>query len=275
MPRVLTEKQLREYRRDGFLAPLEAISPERAASHLAMIEAYEAEIGEDVSKRLRVRAVLALKWLLDLARAPEISGALQDAIGPNVLLFLSGIWSKRPATGKFVSWHQDGAYNPFDRNVGATAWVAFTDSTPERGCIRVIPGSHRPGRAAHEETFDPDNLLSRGQTVVGVDESRAVDMVLRPGQFSIHHEQVVHGSAPNNANVRRLGISLSCVPTEAVPLSGLSSGVLIAGENVPGHWELNREPAFDLDPVGMEELARVQAAYRDPSRTVRATELNI
>jgi len=273
MPRVLTEKQLREYRRDGFVAPLEAIPPEQAARHLAMIEAYEAEIGEDVSKRLRVRAVLAFKWLLDLARGPEVSGALQDTIGPNVILFLSGIWSKRPGAGKFVSWHQDGAYNPFDRNVGATAWVAFTDSTPERGCIRVIPGSHRLDRVAHEETYDPDNLLSRGQTVVGVDESKAVDMVLRPGQFSIHHEQVVHGSAPNNAAARRLGISLSCVPTEAVPLSGLASGVLIAGENVPGHWELNREPAFDLDPVGMAELERVQQAYRDPSKTVRATEI--
>jgi len=273
MPRVLTEKQLREYRRDGFVAPLEAIAPETAARHLAMIEAYEAEIGEDVSRRVRVRAVLAFKWLLDLARSPEISGALQDTIGPNVLLFLSGVWSKRPGAGKFVSWHQDGAYNPFDRNEGATAWIAFTDSTPERGCIRAIPGSHRLDQVRHEETFDPDNLLSRGQTVVDVDEAGAVDMVLRPGQFSVHHEQLVHGSAPNNSTARRLGISLACVPTEAVPLSGLSSGVLIAGENLPGHWALDREPAFDLDPIGMAELERVQQAYRDPSKTVRATDI--
>ena len=273
MPRVLTEAQLRGYRRDGFVAPLDAIAPERAATHLAMIEAYEAETGEDVSVRIRVRAVLAFKWLLDLARTPQVAGALQDTIGPNVILFLSGVWSKTPAAGKFVSWHQDGAYNPFDRNVGATAWIAFTDSTPERGCIRVIPGSHLLDGLAHEETYHPDNLLSRGQTVVGADEAAAVDMVLRPGQFSIHHEQVVHGSAPNVSKARRLGISLACVPTEAVPLSGLKSGVLIAGENVPGHWELNREPAFDLDPVGMAELDRVQQAYRDPSKTIRATEV--
>ena len=225
-----------------------------------------------VSARIRVRAVLAFKWLLDVARAPEISGALRDTIGPNVILFLSGVWSKQPGAGKFVSWHQDGAYNPFDRNVGATAWIALTDSTPERGCIRMIPGSHLLDHVEHRETYDPGNLLSRGQTVVGVDEKSSVDMVLRPGQFSVHHEQVVHGSAPNDASARRLGISFACVPSEAVPLSGLSSGVLIAGENLPGHWELNREPAFDLDPVGMAELARVQTAYRDPARTVRATE---
>ena len=206
MPRVLTEKQLRQYRRDGFFAPLDVISPEEAASYLARLEAYEAETGEDASRTLRVRSVLAFKWLIDLARHPRIAGALQDVIGPNVLLFLSGVWSKRPDTGKFVSWHQDSAYNPFDRNDGATAWIALTDSTPERGCIRVIPGSQRGRQAVHEETFDPDNLLSRGQTVPGVEESRAVDMVLRAGQFSIHHEQVVHGSAPNASGERRLGI---------------------------------------------------------------------
>ena len=82
---------------------------------------------------------------------------------------------------------------------------------------------------------------------------------------------VVHGSGPNKSNKRRLGISLSCVPAEAIPLAGLKSGVLIAGEN-PGHWELNRDPRFDFDPLAMEELDRVQQAYRNPEATILAQD---
>ena len=272
MPRVLTDAQLKSYQQDGFVSPIDCIPAEEAAEYMRKIEAYEAMAGEDVSKTIRVRSVLAFKWLIDLARHPKIAGALQDAIGPNVLLFLSGVWSKRPGTDTFVSWHQDGAYNPFDRNDGATAWIALTDSTPEKGNIRVIPGSHQ-AIIQHEETYNESNILSRGQSVPDVEASKAVDMPLRSGQFSLHHELLVHGSAPNMTSERRLGISFACVPTEAKPLSGPNTGVLIAGDNVPGHWVLNKEPAFDLDPVGMAELEAVQKAYRDPDSTKLITEV--
>lgn len=272
MPKVLSDAQLSAYQRDGFVSPIDCISSEEAAGFFRKIEAYEKMAGEDVSKNIRVRSVLAFKWLIDLARHPQIAGALQDTIGPNVLLFLSGVWSKRPGTDTFVSWHQDGAYNPFDRNDGATAWIALTDSTPEKGNIKVIPGSHREV-IQHVENFDDDNILSRGQTVPDVDVSKAVDMPMKAGQFSIHHELLVHGSAPNTTAERRLGISFACVPTEAKPLSGPNTGVLIAGKNLPGHWVLNKEPAFDLDPVGLAELKAVQDAYRDPDATKLITEV--
>jgi len=272
MPKVLTQQQLDAFRRDGYVAPVDCISPEEAAECMRRIEAYEAQTGEDVSRSIRARAVLAFRWLLDIARGPRIAGALQDAIGPNVILMFSGVWSKSPGGSKFVSWHQDGAYNPFDRNDGATAWIALTDSTPDKGCVKVIPGSHRGRVVAHDETYDPDNLLSRGQTVPNVDESKAVDMVVKAGQFSLHHEMVVHGSGSNNGTERRVGVSFSCVSTEAKPLSGPNTGVLIAGQNVPGHWVLNRVPQYDLDPVGLAELDAFKAAYYHSGTMKLATE---
>ena len=105
-----------------------------------------------------------------------------------------------------------------------------------------------------------------------VDVSEAVVLPPRAGQFSIHHELLVHGSAPNKKKSRRLGISFACVPTEAKPLSGPDTGILIAGENNSGHWVLNKEPSFDLDPLGLKELKFVQAAYRDPDTTKLITE---
>ena len=267
MPKVLTQRQLEAFRRDGFVSPLDCITPVQAADCMRKIAEYEAATGEDVSRNIRARAVLAFKWLLDLARHPQVAGALQDVIGPNVILVFSGVWSKAPGGSKFVSWHQDGAYNPFDRNDGATAWLALTDSMPETGCVKVVPGSHRGSVVAHDETYDPDNILSRGQTVPGIDESAAVDMAMRAGQFSIHHELVVHGSGPNRGASRRVGVSFACVPAEAKPLSGFDTGLLIAGRNDPGHWVLNKEPRFDLDPVGLAELEAFKKAYHDPETT--------
>ncbi len=121
MPKVLTRAQLKAYQEEGFVSPIDCISVDQASQYFQSIESYENEFKEDVSVNIRVRAVLAFKWMIDLARHPKISGALQDCIGPNVLLFLSGVWSKRPGTDTFVSWYQDCAYNPFDRNTGATA----------------------------------------------------------------------------------------------------------------------------------------------------------
>ena len=272
MPRTLTDQQLHDFRRDGFVSPLDCISAEEAAQCMKKIEEYEAMTGEDVSEKIRARAVLAFKWLLDLARHPKIAGALQDAIGPNVILMFCAVWSKHPGGSKFVSWHQDGAYNPFDKNDGATAWIALTDSTPETGCVKMIPGTHTSGFLHHDERYDADNLVSRGQTVACVDETQAVDLAMRAGQFSIHHEMVVHGSGQNCGEGRRVGVSFSCVATETKSLSGPQTGVLIAGENTPGHWTLNKEPAFDLDPVGLAELEAFKDAYYNPEKMKLATE---
>ena len=272
MPTVMTDQQLDDFRGNGFIAPLDCLTPEEAAACMRKIEEYEAATGEDISEKIRARAVLAFKWLLDLARHPRIAGALQDAIGPNVILMFSGVWSKAPGGTKFVSWHQDGAYNPFDRNEGATAWIALTDSTPEKGCVKAIPGSHKRGFLHHDETYDPENMVSRGQTVTDIDGGTAMDLALRAGQFSIHHEMVVHGSGQNNGTDRRVGISFSCVATETKALTGPNTGVLIAGENTPGHWVLNKEPAFDLDPVGMAELDAFKRAYYNPDTMKLATE---
>lgn len=184
--------------------------------HYREIELYKQEFKEDVSVHIRVRAVLAFKWMIDLARHPKIFGALQDCIEPNVLLFLSGVWSKRLGTEPFVSWHQDSAYNPFDRNVGATAWISVTDSTPEKGNICCIPGSLKE-IIPHEECFDKDNILSRGQSVPKGDVIKSVDMPLRAVQFSIHHELLVHGSAPKKPIVDDLGFPLHAYPQKQSP----------------------------------------------------------
>ena len=85
-----------------------------------------------------------------------------------------------------------------------TAWVAFSPSSLESGAMKVAPGTHKLEQLPHKDTFDPDNMLTRGQELgVEVDESSAVDMVLKAGEVSLHHVMLAHASSPNLSDDRR------------------------------------------------------------------------
>ena len=59
-------------------------------------------------------------------------------------------------------------------------------------------------------------MLTRGQTVPDVDEAATVPVPLRPGQLSLHHPRVVHGSGPNRSDRRRVGFAIQSYITPAV-----------------------------------------------------------
>ena len=142
-----------------------------------------------------------------------------------------------------------------------TAWVALSPSTVESGCMRVIPGTHAGDVIAHVDTFAANNLLSRGQEIaVKVDEARAVDLVLAPGQMSLHDVKLVHGSEPNRSDDRRIGLAIRYIPTHVrqVMAEG-DSAMLVRGQDRFGHFRLEQGPAYDFAPeaVAAQENSRV------------------
>ena len=81
--------------------------------------------------------------------------------------------------------------------------------------MRIIPGSHKGDAILpHEETFGKNNLLSRGQTILGIDENAAVEMPLKPGQISVHHNKTIHSSRPNKADWPRVGFAIHFTTTD-------------------------------------------------------------
>lgn len=93
-------------------------------------------------------------------------------------------------------------------HLGVSAWLALTPSTVETGCMRMVPGTHGDEIHPHKDTFDEDNILTRGQTIAGVDEAAAVDLVLQPGEISLHHPRTIHASSPNRGSERRIGFTI-------------------------------------------------------------------
>ena len=135
-----------------------------------------------------------------MCRNPRILDAVEGVIGPNILVWGANFFLKEPRSDAYVSWHQDATYWGLEPADIVTAWVALTPSTVESGCMRVVPGTHSDGILAHRETWADDNLLSRGQEIaVDVDLDKVVDVVLKPGEMSLHHVKIAHNSEPNRA----------------------------------------------------------------------------
>lgn len=133
-------------------------------------------------------------------------------VGPDVALFASHYINKPPFTGRSVLWHQDAARWPLDPVEVVTLWLAVDESTPENGCVRVIPGSQNTDYAPMRDVTDRENVFG-AEIAVDVDETRAVNMILRPGDVEVHHPAIIHGSNANRSPKRRCGLTIRYIPT--------------------------------------------------------------
>lgn len=261
----LTAAQQRDYVGHGFLPRLPVLPEAEAAALLGRLEAIERAEGGRLSAASNQKPHLLFPFLAELVRDARILDAVEGVLGPDILCWASGFFAKNPQDGKRISWHQDSTYWGLSAPDICTAWLALTPSTPESGCMRVVPGSHTTDQLPHRDTFAADNLLSRGQEIaVAVDEAEAVDLVLAPGEMSLHHVRLIHGSEPNRAGHRRVGLAIRYIPTRLRQTMGSDdSATLVRGSDRYGHFQPEPRPARDRDPdcvaFHAAMLARTQA----------------
>jgi hypothetical protein len=252
MTKVLSDSQVAQYRRDGFFHPIRIMSEADASGYEQRLRALETREGGTMSRKTNMKPHLIVPWLEELVRHPSILDAVEDVLGPNILAWSSGFFIKGAHDPSFVSWHQDSTYWGLSEPDVVTAWIAFTPSTVESGCMRVIPGTHGD-QVAHNDTFDERNLLTRGQEVMlKVDETKAVDIVLKPGEISLHHVRIIHGSPPNAADHRRIGYAIRYMPTRVRQLSPVrDSAMLVRGVDQYNYFDHDPSPKseFDADAV--------------------------
>ena len=250
MPKLLTPSQIDAYGRNGFVFPVRAIAAGAAAECRSRLEAFEATTGGPLRGELRHKTHLLFPFLADLVRNATILDAIEDLYGPNLLCWSTNFFIKEPATPSFVSWHQDSTYWGLSSPDVVTAWVAFTPATRANGAMQFIPGTHLQDHIPHRDTFAKDNLLTRGQEVmVDIDGANAVTIELAPGEMSLHHVRLVHGSPPNPSGDRRIGLAIRYIPTHVRPIAGEDSATLVRGVDSYGHFEPEPRPSSDMDPA--------------------------
>ena len=173
----------------------------------------------------------------------------EQFIGPNIALFASHYVAKPPFDGQPVLWHQDGSYWPLEPMDVISLWLAVDDSTPENGCMRVVPGSRDIDLQEVVERTDVANVLGSAMDDSLVDGNSAIDLVLNAGDVSMHHPNVVHGSNANTSPNWRRGLTIRYIPTSTRVLERANKPtpqpILLRGDRVPGINEYCPRPAFD------------------------------
>jgi non-haem Fe2+, alpha-ketoglutarate-dependent halogenase len=201
----LTTDQIHQYKEKGFVAPIDVLTFDEAKKIRAEIENIENQWPNEI-KGLGRNYVHMLSPVLDnVCHNSKILDAVESIIGKNILICGTTLFIKNPKQKGFVSFHQDAKYIGLEPHNWVTAWIAVTEANEENGCMRMWAGSHKKELQEHNQKFDEDNLLTRGQTVENVPIKETTPIVLKAGQMSLHHPTIVHGSGLNKSNDRRIG----------------------------------------------------------------------
>ena len=273
MQKLLSRAAVEAYRSDGFYSPVRVMSAEDARSYRNALELHEAEAGQPLQGNWRHKTHLLFTWADALVHHPKILDAVEDAIGSDILCWTTNFFIKEAHSPGFVSWHQDSTYWGLEPDDVITAWVAFTEVTPENGYMQVIPGSHKIDQLPHVDTFHKDNLLSRGQEIaVEVDRSKAVGLALHAGEMSLHHIKLVHGSDANHTEDRRIGLAIRYIPTHVRQTKVRDAAMLVRGSDKFHNFDYEARPRADLDQGALaahaDSMARqVKALYQGTEKT--------
>ena len=262
----LNEEEVATYRRDGILFPIPILSQEETARFRGQYEEFCVQLGSRPNAAQSRNPHLFHRWAYDLATYPRILDAVEDIIGPNILVHHATLFCKYPGDGAFVSWHQDGFYLDLSEPLLVSAWVALSDSNEANGCMRVVRGSHHQ-RVEHDNSArSENNLLPSGLEVAcDVDERDATNVVLQSGEMSLHHVNLIHGSNANISAFPRLGFAIRYVAPSVRQCVEKVPTVLARGRNDEGYFQsLASPPAYSFPEAiaAQAELVRRTLAAR-------------
>jgi hypothetical protein len=266
--KALTEQQLRDYRHDGFLFPLPGLAPEELAKSLDDLGRLEARLGSPLpqAEMKWARApYIYLPWADALVRHPRILDAVEDVIGPDILVYWCTFFIKEQGSPAFVAWHQDATYFGLRPHEQVQAWLALNEASIAAGCMEVLSSHGAPRQLHHEAAMLKHSLNGGGQHIVEpLDESEAVAMELRAGEFSLHHTLCTHRSAPNRAPHRRVGLGISYIPAHVRPVgSRRLSALLVRGTDRWGNFDLLPSPTGEFTPEAIDVHERTYKRYRE------------
>ena len=248
----LTAKQLEHYKNKGYVSPVNALTSSEAKEIRDEIEKIEKDWPSALEGINRNYIHLISPIFNKVCLNKNILDAVQSIIGKNILICGTTLFIKNPDEKGFVSFHQDAKYIGLKPYNWVTVWLAVTDANEQNGCMRMLPGSHKENLKTHEEKFDENNLLTRGQTITNISLDKTDPIILKAGQISLHHPTIVHGSGLNKSNDRRIGFVIqSYIGDNVDQVIGKMYVQRARGEDKYKHHEYSKIP---LELMGKNEV---------------------
>ncbi|MGU9962073.1 MAG: phytanoyl-CoA dioxygenase family protein [Candidatus Puniceispirillales bacterium WSBS_2018_MAG_OTU23] len=260
----LSKEQVNFYHENGYIAPIDIFSEDEALALRSELEMLERDHADAVTGKNRNNVHYVTPLFDGIAHHPKILDAVESLIGHNILVAGTTLFIKEPEQKGFISWHQDARYIGLEPYNWATAWLALSNVTTENGCMYMWPKSHHDGQRDHVDTFSEDNLLTRGQTVMDVPEDKIVPIQLRPGQLSIHHPWVVHGSSHNMSQTRRIGFAIqSYIGADVDQVLGNIYVQQARGDDPHGYHRHTPRPTATMAAEDIQFRDQANAALQD------------
>ena len=261
MAKRLTQVEIDAFHEHGFLPGIDVFGEAECDAFRSRVEAFEQARPDAVAWAFDIKTNLLFDWVYELSRDARLLDAIEDLIGPDILLTNSIFRIKEPGSATFYGWHQDAARIQVEPGF-VLAFIAISDATPDNGCLRVIPGS--------QHDVQPFGLVSYADRQVArvreVDETAAVDMVLAKGQVGLLHCNTIHGSGSNRSSGRRIGLINDYTRPSARQSIGMGSGQLVRGVDRWGHF--GAEPVPTGACTGENVLARRQILNAYPENVL-------
>ena len=264
----LSDAQIAQYWEDGYLFPLPSLPTEKALAYRTEIEGIERDWLDNglplpLNTYKRINAHVVMPMVADIATHPAVLDVIEGILGPDIMVFSGEFFIKEPRTKHIVSMHQDLTYWGLGAIDGlVTAWIPLSPATPQSGCMDFVRGSHKNAILPHEDTFDENNLLSRGQEVkVDVAEEDKTAIEIHPGQMSLHHGLTIHGSGPNVSDDRRIACVIRYMRPDMQQEVGEKDYAMLArGEDRHGNFIHVPKPTANFAPEAMALYDEIRVA---------------
>ena len=261
MTQSINSSQIQNYWNNGVVYPLTALQQDEALSLIPRFMAIKERMSGWTASKQILKAHLVSTWVNEITRNSRILDAVECLLGPNILLWGATFFAKEPNQSLHVGWHQDLLYWGLQPPDGVlTVWLALSDALEDNGAMQVICGSHLDGIRHHSNSFDGNNMLMGDQNaeLTKEDLKRRVTVELLPGQFSMHHSMVLHGSGPNTSDRSRIGLSINYISTDVIQLKnqGQDTAMLVRGTDYYQHFEQEQAPSAEFTPEAISQYRK-------------------
>ena len=263
MGKRLTDDQVQQYEDQGYVHPVPVLTAEEVRQARAEIEAFEAKSGKTLDYPEKSKSYLLFDWADRLVRHPAVLDAVEDLIGPDIMVYHTTMWIKDANTPQYILWHQDGTYFFLDPALHVTAWVALSEASVASGCMHVLPASHKLGQMEHQDDPGENNLILRGQAIFGrFDGEVGVPMPLQAGEMSLHHTDLVHCSHPNQGADRRMGFGISYIPARVRDVGTPPGSAMLVRGRDHGNFRPEKRIGAALGPEAYENHEHLMTQFR-------------
>ena len=218
-------------------------------------------------KETYLKPHLISPWLNQLVREPNILDTVEQLIGPDIVLWESDWSVKRAGTGDYVPWHQDSPYWNLSTDDVVSVWLAISDVTDDNGPMQVVPGSHAQGRIG--KTSATGNLYtaySEGQRTTDEKcmfpfahlaenyDNNAVAVTMKPGEFSIHSVNLIHGGGPNPSDTDRIAFAMRFISADTRYLGNVDSITPVRGNCERDYFIVEPQPDEEFSAQSLINL---------------------